>query len=342
MNDPFQILGLPRGAGAEEAKRVYRRLVMQWHPDRNPAPEAEETFKRIKAAFELVSDPLRFAEWQAKRGRPRHSAADAWQDDDPDVATSESVDDPVVEIVLSLEEAALGVGREVELARRSTCGTCGGSGMEKFQRSRSCRHCQGCGRLRDPKGTTVVCGHCEGKGFTRQETCRKCEGLGLEVRRQGFLVDVPPGLLDGESLRLHARPEVGGKKVEIGVLIRLAGHALFELLGRDLHCRVPVSVFRLMAGGRTEVPTLAGRAQMELKPWPAHGLEYRLAGLGFPGRERQAAGDLRVSFEPVYPHMAAASARILLDRLEGMLENDLETQAPELARWRKKLAERRT
>ena len=338
MKDPFKTLGLAWGAGAEEAKRAYRRLVMQWHPDRNPSPEAEETFKRIKAAFELVSDPLRFAEWQAQRERtpdtpPPGAAPEA--DEDNDGYEGE----PAPEVSLSLEEAAFGCEKEVAVERRATCDNCDGSGEVNLGRSQPCRHCSGCGRLRDPKGTTVVCGNCGGKGFTARDSCRTCDGLGMAVRRQTFQVRVPAGVKSGDRIRLAGRV---GKAAAADLILHivLAPHELFELQGQDLHCRVPVSIFRLLAGGAVEVPTLAGSESIELKPWPAHGLDYRLPGQGFPGRGRRKAGDLRVSFEPVHPRPGSAVARELLEGLEALLQDDLAAWAPELETWHEKLARR--
>ena len=347
MNDPFKTLGLAWGAGAEEAKRAYRRLVMQWHPDRNPAPEAEETFKRIKAAFELVSDPLRFAEWQREReqerqgdtGRAPEEARAGASEEDGGAEGYEG--EPAPEVSLSLEEAAFGCEKEVAVERRATCNTCGGSGEVQFGRSQPCRHCSGCGRLRDPKGTTVVCGHCHGKGFTARDTCRSCDGLGLEIRRQIFQVKVPAGVRSGDRIRLAGRAGQGGAAADLILHIVLAPHELFELQDRDLHCRVPVSIFRLLAGGSLEVPTLAGSEFIELKPWSAHGLDYCLTGHGFPGRGRRRAGDLRVSLEPVHPRPGSAVARELLEGLEALLQDDLAAWAPELESFQEKMARRR-
>ncbi len=338
MKDPFKTLGLAWGAGAEEAKRAYRRLVMQWHPDRNPAPEAEETFKRIKAAFELVSDPLRFAEWERARERNPEAGAEPAAEaagDEPEGYAGE----PAPEVSLSLEEAAFGCEKEVVVERSATCETCGGSGEVLLARSQPCRHCSGCGRLRDPKGTTVICGNCGGKGFTARDSCPSCDGLGMAIRRQTFQVRVPAGVRSGDRIRLAGRAGKGAA-ADLILHIVLEPHELFELQAQDLHCRVPVSIFRLLAGGAVDVPTLAGSASIPLKPWPSHGLDYRLSGQGFPGRGRRKAGDLRVSFEPVHPRPGSAVARDLLEGLEALLQDDLAAWAPELETWHAKLARR--
>lgn len=344
MKDPFKTLGLAWGAGAEEAKRAYRRLVMQWHPDRNPAPEAEETFKRIKAAFELVSDPLRFAEWERERNQHQHQEEGDVAEPAAEAAGDEPVDagyagEPAPEVSLSLEEAAFGCEKEVAVERRATCETCGGSGEVQLGRSQPCRHCSGCGRLRDPKGTTVICGNCGGKGFTARDSCGNCDGLGMAVRRQTFQVRVPAGVRSGDRIRLAGR---AGKDSAADLILHivLEPHELFELQEQDLHCRVPVSIFRLLAGGAVDVPTLAGSESIPLKPWPANGLDYRLPGRGFPGRGRRKVGDLRVTFEPVHPRPGSAVARELLEGLEALLQDDLAAWAPELETWHEKLARR--
>lgn len=325
--DPFLTLGLPRAASLEEVKGAYRRLAMRWHPDRNASAAAEAEFKRIKAAYELILDPQRFAQWLAEQAAaPSGTPAAAAGDDLTQVLT------------LSLEEAAHGCVKSIELVRSSRCTSCHGSGKIQHQHSVPCAQCNGCGRVRGGRRGTDLCPGCAGRGFLRETDCADCAGSGWRKKRRTLSVKVPPGILEGERLRLarqarHGPEGDGAPAGDLYLEIRLAAHPLFALQQRDLHCDVPVSVFRLLVGGSITVPTLDGNAALVVAPYPAHGLEYRLDGRGFPKKHGRGAGDLVLHLQAVYPVKLAAKERVLLERLDGHLAADLVQHAPQLAAW---------
>ena len=159
-------------------------------------------------------------------------------------------------------------------------------------------------------------------------------------------VTVPAGLVDGERLRLARQAPLPPDRAtamagDLYLEIRLTEHPLFQLRGRDLHCQLPVSVFRLLCGGRIEVPTLTGTATLELRPHPEHSLEYRLPRRGFPGKRGAGTGDLVVHLQSVYPLTVGAEDMVLLERLEGRLARELEQRAPSLAAWELQMRARR-
>lgn len=322
-DDPFAALGVHPDASLEDVKRAYRRLAMRWHPDRNPSAAAEAEFKRIKAAYEAILDPQQHAPWRSGES-PADPAAPAG-------------DDVTQVLILTLEEAAHGCSKSIEQVRSSRCSPCHGSGRVQRSHSVPCAQCNGVGRLRGDRLGSLLCTGCGGRGYLRETDCAECAGSGWRRKLRTLSVKVPAGTLHGERLRLarQARHGPDGESAagDLYLEIRLAEHALFELRQRDLHCTVPLSIFRLLGGGKIDVPTLAGSAELDLSSDPAHGLDYRLPGLGFPKKHGRGAGDLLVRLQPVHPAHFSAKDRALLERLEASLAGELEQRAPELAAW---------
>lgn len=336
-DDPFTILGVRREASPEEVKQAYRRLAMHWHPDRNPSSTAAAQFRRVHAAYELFLDPQRMAEWQ----RVQASAAEVT----PDPANENA--DWMQELTLTLEEAAFGCRKSVELVSSVRCKACQGGGKQKHNHLVPCASCSGCGRLTGAGGRTSRCPACAGRGYVRETDCSACTGSGWRQERRTLAVTVPAGMVDGERLRLARQaPLTGGqgaaeKSGDLFLAIRLAMHPLFVRHGRDLHCDVPVSVFRLLAGGAVEVPTLAGTCTFDLSAGTGRLSERRLPGRGFPGKKGQPAGDLVVRLQCIVPAMVVVEDAPLLEVLEARLHRDLGERAPVLAAWEAQLAARR-
>lgn len=327
-DDPFAILGLPCDASPEEVKRAYRRLAMRWHPDRNPSAAAETEFKRIKAAYELALDPQRYAQWRSESSAPAASGADVTQTLD-----------------LTLEEAAHGCVKSVGLSRSAPCPPCCGTGRMQHRHSVPCKQCHGIGRLRGDRRGSHLCQACDGRGYLRESACSECAGSGWRKKQRTLSVTVPPGILHGERLRLarqvqHA-PEEENSPGDLYLEIRIVRHPLFKLAQRDLHCTAPVSIFRLLAGGQIDVPTLNGNIALDLRPYPAYGLDYTLPAQGFPDKNGRGAGDLIVHLQIVYPLHPGEKDRPWLERLEAALLDDLPQRAPPLAAWHERMRKQR-
>ncbi len=335
--DPFSILGVDRQAPLAEVKRAYRRLAMLWHPDRNPSPAAEREFRRVHAAYELLLDPQRLADWQQTQA----AGASARRSEAENVG-----EDCLQELTLTLEEAARGCRRNIELTHHVRCRICSGSGRLQHPHSVPCPVCSGCGRVAKKGGRTSRCEVCVGRGYLRETDCPECSGSGWCTELRTLAVTVPPGLLDGERLRLARQAPLppgsdGTIAGDLYLEIRLAVHPLFVVQGRDLHCQVPVSIFRLLCGGSIEVPTLTGTARVELPPSAHQVAEERLRGLGFPAKGGSAAGDLVVRVLGIYPQGVTAEDRELLAALEARLAADLDRRAPQLAAWALQMRARR-
>ncbi|WP_374681251.1 DnaJ C-terminal domain-containing protein [Accumulibacter sp.] len=359
--DPFAVLGVSSEASPADIKRAYRRLAMHWHPDRNHSAAAEAEFKRVHAAYELFLDPQRLAEWRQAQAASKAAASGRRDSKGSASAPRESSygaskaagqrstgEDLTQDLTLTLEEAALGCRKTIALVQGVRCVSCRSSGRVQHRTSVPCKRCSGCGRTSRRGGGTSVCEGCAGRGFLRETDCPDCCGSGWLHQPRTLAVTVPPGLLAGERLRLvgQATPRAGsggegGKAGDLYLEIRLAEHPLFVLHGRDIHCRVPVSVYRLLCGGRIEVPSLTGTTTLDLSADPQPPEEYRLPGLGFPAKGRRAAGDLVLQLQRVHPQSLAAEDLDLLERLEERLAGDLERRAPPLAAWEHQLQARR-
>ncbi|MBS0370231.1 MAG: J domain-containing protein [Proteobacteria bacterium] len=326
-----QILGVAPDASAAEIKRAYKRLAMRWHPDRNPAPEAHEEFRRVREAFERLTRPTE-PEIEAKADEADSTPAD------PAPAKGE---DRRMEVAVDLLEAARGGTISITLDGRVDCADCDGSGQRNYGRTTMCPHCHGSGRLRGKAGLKP-CTHCHGKGFTTDHRCPSCDGRGWHPAERQLAVSLPPGMLPGDELRIAgqggAAPE-GGAPGDLYLTIRTRPHALFRLDRHDIHVTVPVSIFRLLAGGTIEAPDLDGLREV-LLPEMAGKQPIRVPQAGFPGRGRRHAGDLVIHLAPQYPCFLSKEQKAMLEMAEQVLQHQLESQSPALAQWKEMLENR--
>lgn len=345
MHDPFNVLGLSRTASPTEVKRAFRRLAMHWHPDRNATREAEERFKQIKAAYELILDPERLAAWDAKENQARTaneasrkkktanpSPEDANTSTDTDAAASS--DTSHITLHLELEEAAFGCTKTIRLLSEHPCAECHGRGQHEHSHSLPCSDCHGVGHIRSGR-TSHACTTCAGRGYVRITRCSVCDGSGWKKEIRHLEVRIPAGMLPGERLRLARQyhPREGAPVSDLFIAIAIHPHPLLSLEGCHLECSVPVSIFRLLHGGEIEIPTLGGTQFIPLNAYPAHPLEYLLPGLGYPGRHGRAAGHLHVHLRAVYPSSLDEAERKLLARLDKAMQAQAAHIAPELAAW---------
>lgn len=335
MADPRQILGVATDAGPAEWKKAYRRLAMRWHPDRNTDPRATERFKEINAAYEALLAGLAELSADAAPAAPEEPSAEA------ESSTELRAADIRLSLYLTLEEGARGCRRLVVYQRSKACETCSGSGEAGIAKTRFCADCHGSGRLRGEEGRLVSCPACNGRGLFTERICPACAGRGYESAEARLEIQVPPGMLPGDELRLVGQGEPGVGTLKAGDLfltVLLSDHALFARTGRDLNLVMPVSALTLMAGGEIEVPTLFGRVRHRLLPGPPVARQSCLSGLGYPGRGPHLAGDLLLDLQPVFPAM--------LDKLqtEELLALDARIQAggayPELIAWQAHLSEK--
>lgn len=333
--DPYDILGVARDSGPAEWKRAYRRLAMRWHPDRNDHPEATERFKVINAAYELIATVA--PEKEAKTESP---GSDAPENGAPEPEAEDSVAraaDIRLNLDVSLEEAASGCRKTIHVTRGKACPTCEGTGEAGMARTHFCDACHGSGRVHDAHRRLVKCDACDGRGLFKERTCPDCEGSGRELAEVSLKITVPPGMLPGDELRLAGQGEPGDDELQAGHLyltLVIHSHPLFQLHGRDLHCRMPVSALAMIAGAEIELPSLGGMFMHALEAGPAEPRQLRLPGKGYPGRGRSKAGDLVVELEPVFPQKLNARQRKLLLQANAALMDEMVETLPEIAAWR--------
>lgn len=324
-SDPHEILGVSPGVAPAELKRAYRRLAMRWHPDRSDHPQATERFKQINAAYEklLAVEVDEAEEVEAPRADPDESVARAA--------------DIRLNLEVSLEEAATGCRKTIHYTRGNACPTCEGTGEHGMARTRFCGACHGSGRVHDAKRNLVRCQECGGRGLFSERICKDCGGSGRELADVSLEIRVPHGMLPGDELRLAGQGEPGDGELQAGDLfltIIINAHPLYQLRGRDLYFHMPVSALAMMAGGDVDLPSLAGVICHSLEAGAAERRQLRLTGKGYPGRGKNAAGDLLVELEPVFPNRLSSRQRKLLLQANAALLDDVAESLPEIAAWR--------
>lgn len=329
LDDPYVVLGVARDSGPAEWKRAFRRLAMRWHPDRNDHPEATERFKVINAAYELIATVD--AEQKQKSGMPEEAPAAEAEDS---VARAADIR---LNLEVSLEEAAAGCRKTMSVTRSKACATCEGSGEAGLTRTRFCDACHGSGRVHDAHRRLIKCDACDGRGVFRERVCPDCGGNGRNLAEVSLNVVVPPGMLPGDELRLVGQGNPGNDDLKAGNLyltLIIQSHPLYQLQGRNLHYRMPVSALAMIAGASIELPLLGGLFSHSLEAGVPEPRTLRLTGKGYPGRGRSQAGDLVVELEPVFPRTLDVRQRKLLLQANSALMDNVVEALPEIADWR--------
>ncbi len=352
--DYYEILGVGKNASAEEIKRAYRRLALKHHPDKNPKnhKEAEEKFKEICEAYEVLSDPQKRQTYdqfghEGLCGTFKGAGFD-WSDfthfsdlEDifgsfSDIFSSFGIDlggfggfggrragprrgsGLRVEIEISLQEAAEGVEKVVRGARLENCTVCRGEGAKPGTKKVTCPECQGTGEVRIMGGFFTIsrtCARCGGEGKIIQTPCSKCRGTGRAKVERKIHVKVPAGVDTGLRLRIAGEGEAGtkgGRSGDLYVDIYVQPDEMFERHGNDLLCKVPISFAQAALGAEIEVPTLNGRVKMRVPPGTQSGKLFRLRGKGMPDVHGYGRGDELVKVDVETPTGLSAKQRRLL------------------------------
>ncbi|CAL93883.1 DnaJ C-terminal domain-containing protein [Azoarcus olearius] len=328
--DPYSLLDIAPGADAAEIKRAFRRLAMRWHPDRNPAPEAHDHFNALRAAHDSL-----LAELAAGTAAGDDEDLADTDDEAPAPAPSRRGPDRRQTLEIRIEDACLGGEKIVVVADESVCGHCHGSGETALAHTRLCATCHGSGRLRAARGL-VQCAVCGGRGFVSKAACAHCGGSGRERTERRLAVQLPPGLLTGDELRLagegEAAADASAQPGDLRLTIALAPHPLYRAEGRDLHLRRPLSVFRLLAGGDIDIPLPGGCRTATLPPGGAT-RQLRLEGAGIPGRGGRPGGAAIIELAPLLPEAVDAATREALDAADLLMKRRFYAELPELADW---------
>ena len=358
--DYYDVLGLPRSATDRDIKRAYRRLARRYHPDVNPGDKtAEERFKEITEAYEVLGDPRKRAEYDEFGHRaaagpgPRAGGPFAGAPFDPGEfarggfgglgdllegmfggrgGTREQApprgEDLHYSIDIDLEQAIRGVTTEISVHRSAPCASCGGSGARPGAGTIPCPECEGTGQVAVREGLLGMarpCRRCRGEGRVPGQACPACGGRGRQPRTERVKVKIPPGVDTGSKIRLAEMGEAGpagSAPGDLYIVTRVRPHPFFERKGDNLHCTVPVTITEAALGARIQVPTVDGPAEMRVPPGTSSGQVFRLRGKGVPALRGGGRGDQYVTVKVVVPRALNARAQELLRELARLAPED--------------------
>ncbi|MDR7268321.1 molecular chaperone DnaJ [Pelomonas saccharophila] len=369
--DYYEILGVAKNASEDDIKKAYRKLAMKFHPDRNQgdgAKKAEEQFKEAKEAYEMLSDAQKRAAYDqyghagvdpnmgAGRGGPGAEGfggfAEAFGDIFGDIfggqggrrggASGQQVyrgSDLSYAMEITLEEAARGKETQIRIPSWEGCETCGGTGAKPGTSAKTCGSCGGSGTVHMRQGFFSIqqtCPHCHGTGKIIPEPCTTCNGQGKVKKQKTLEVKIPAGINEGMRIRSAGNGEPGvngGPAGDLYIEIRIKQHEIFERDGDDLHCTMPVSMITAALGGNIEVPTLGGKAEIELPEGTQHGKTFRLRGKGIKGVRSSYPGDLYCHIAVETPVKLTEHQKKLLKELDESLKKGGERHSPNAKSW---------
>jgi molecular chaperone DnaJ len=369
--DYYEILGVPKNASDEEIKKAYRKLAMKYHPDRNEGDKnAEGKFKEAKEAYEMLSNAEKRAAYDqfghagvdpnmrgGMGGGPEGFGgfAEAFGDIFGDIFGGGRPGggggrrqvyrgaDLSYAMEITLEEAAAGKEAQIRIPSWEGCETCHGSGAKPGTQAKTCTTCNGAGVVQMRQGFFSVqqtCPHCRGTGKIIPEPCPTCHGQGRVKKQKTLEVKIPAGIDDGMRIRSAGNGEPGtngGPPGDLYIEIRLKKHELFTRDGDDLHVIVPVPVTRAALGGEIEVPTLQGKAVIEIPEGTQSAKQFRLRGKGIKGVRSSYPGDLYCHVAVETPVKLTEHQRKLLKELDESLKKGGTKHSPSEESWADKL-----
>lgn len=343
--DFYEVLQVSRDASDQELKTSYRKLAMQYHPDRNPNnPEAEEQFKACSEAYQILSDPEKRAAYDryghaafqgggAAGGNPFGGAQDLGDifgdlfGEMFNVGGSRRSSrvqrgrDLRYDLTLEFEQAVFGVEKEISIRRLESCDDCGGTGAANGKPPATCTQCAGRGQVRFQQGFFSVaktCTRCNGTGTMITDPCAGCRGEGLLAKKHSILVKVPAGVEQDTRIRYQGEGEAGrfnGPAGDLYVVLSVKAHKFFERDGDDLHCVMPISFPQAALGMELQIETLEGPAAIKVPEGTQSGREFKLRGKGVPHLNEHGKGDLIVEIRVATPSRLNKAQRDLLRQL---------------------------
>ncbi|HZT56728.1 MAG TPA: molecular chaperone DnaJ, partial [Burkholderiaceae bacterium] len=356
-------------ASEEDIKKAYRKLAMKHHPDRNQGDDAKKSegkFKEAKEAYEMLTDPHKRAAYDQYghagvdpnmgRGGPGAEGfggfAEAFGDIFGDIfggaaggqrrGGGQQVfrgSDLSYAMEITLEEAAHGKETQIRIPSYETCETCNGSGAKPGTSPKVCSTCNGQGTVHMRQGFFSIqqtCPHCHGSGKIIPEPCTTCSGQGRIKKNKTLEVKIPAGINEGMRIRSSGNGEPGtngGPAGDLYIEIRIKQHEVFERDGDDLHCTVPVGLTTAALGGEIEVPTLDGKAEIDLPEGTQHGKTFRLRGKGIKGVRSSYPGDLYCHVSVETPIKLTEHQRKLLKELDEAFKKSGDRHSPNAKTW---------
>jgi molecular chaperone DnaJ len=369
--DYYEVLGVAKNASEDDIKKAYRKLAMKFHPDRNQgdgAKKAEEQFKEAKEAYEMLSDSQKRAAYDQyghagvdpntgfRPGGPGAEGfggfAEAFGDIFGDIFGGQGGaggqrraqqvyrgSDLSYTMEITLEEAAHGKETQIRIPSWEECVTCHGTGAKPGTHAKTCPSCNGAGTVTMRQGFFSIqqtCPHCHGTGRVIPDPCTTCHGQGKTKKTKTLEVKIPAGINEGMRIRSAGNGEPGtngGPAGDLYIEIRIKQHDIFERDGDDLHCTVPVSITTAALGSTIEVPTLGGKAEIDLPEGTQHGKTFRLRGKGIKGVRSSYPGDLYCHVSVETPVKLTEHQRKLLRELEDSLSKSPDKHSPNAKSW---------
>jgi len=356
--DYYEVLGVSRSATDDELKKAYRKLARQFHPDINKEADAEDRFKEVNEAYEVLSDGDRRAAYD----RYGHAASGmGGGGGDPFGGANPFGDlfetffggaggqrgrqqrgpqrgaDLQITLDISFLEAAFGCTRDVDLTRQEQCDDCRGTRMKGGAAAPRCSACAGSGEVRRVQQTILgqfmtssPCTSCGGEGVQITDPCPNCRGRGRVSRARTITVTIPSGIDENATLRLSGQGEAshqGGQPGNLYVKVRVRPHPIFTRQGKTIHSRIAVNMAQAALGDELEIDTLDGSVEFRLPPGTQSSQQFRLRGKGFPDMRGGDRGDQIVTVEVHTPRDLSAEQRALLEQLAATFGNGVITPA---------------
>ncbi len=352
--DYYEVLGIQRNASSEEIKGAYRKQALQYHPDRNPGnKEAEDKFKEAAEAYSVLIDPEKRSIYdrfghdglrgEGFAGFPGFDST-IFQDfedilgnffgfgfgDIFGTRTGQRAYSPrrgrdlVLELDLSLEEAAFGIEHEIKLTRNETCPVCEGSRMRPGTSKSVCQYCQGRGQVRYQQGFFSIsrtCASCRGAGEIITNPCDECHGTGKVKKKRALNVKIPAGVNENTKIRLTGEGEAGDLGADRGdlyLVIHMKKHKFFHREENNLYCEVPLSFAQAALGATKEIPTLEKSELLQIPPGTQSGTVFRIKGGGIKGLDSHKKGDLFVRVEVKTPERLSGEQKALLRKFSEL------------------------
>lgn len=336
--DYYEILGVGKNASQDDIKTAYRKLALKYHPDKNQGDKsAEEKFKEINEAYEMVSDPKKRQQYDAYghagvgTAPPPPGGGGGYGDmgdfsnlgdifgdifgggggggrrSSGGASRSRRGHDLQYELELSFNDAAKGIEIPIEVPRQELCSVCGGTGAKPGTSVKTCSQCKGSGQVRYSQGFfsfAQTCPKCNGEGQVVESPCSACRGQGTKKSSHKVTVRIPPGVDDGTSLRVTGGGDMGAKggiPGDLYVVIRMKHDPRFKRLGDDLFTEIDISFVMAVLGGESEIETLDGKVKLKVPPGTQVGTTFRIREAGFPKLGRRGKGDLLVKANIAVP-----------------------------------------
>jgi len=351
--DYYKVLGVPRNATLDDIKKAFRKLAFKYHPDHNHEAEAEEKFKEINEAYEVLSN----AEKRASYDRfGRVATSDVFGFDDMGFGGLGDIFDAFfgatttraqhrspqkgadlrANLTLTFEEAVFGSTKEVEITRVENCSVCQGVGSQPGTNPQKCPNCNGAGEIRRVQQSlfgrfvhSATCPHCKGEGSVITNPCRHCRGSGKERVKRKLTVTVPPGIDDSYQMRMRGEGDAGkygGSPGDVYVNFSVKPHKFFIRKDYDIFYELPVNFAQAALGDQVEVPALEGTLSVKIPPGTQTGKIFRIKGRGIPHLHGRGKGDEMVVVRVVTPQSLDSNQRRMLEDLAKTLP---EAKTPE-------------